>query len=286
MVANRIRIIDAPRRGAVGRADEVPDIDRDEAAAITTVELSRLLELIRSLATEEWFRPTVNPGWTVREVVAHLCGVVALYAHWGEGARQMLGARRHRDQGPLDAANAAQIDARRHFTPAELTDALATDGPRMIRFRQLVPTPVRRVPMVLPIAGIRPSRYFWDVIGSRELWIHRLDIARAAGHDPIITADHDGRLVALILRDLAGSLPRQLGADLTIHFDLTGPAGGSWDVGPGEVPDATVRLDAIDFAWLTSGRTTPGDLEQADALEIEGNEAIGRRALVLSRVLA
>ncbi|HEX2170815.1 MAG TPA: maleylpyruvate isomerase family mycothiol-dependent enzyme [Dehalococcoidia bacterium] len=285
MVAQRIKLTRAPARNCVLQAAEVPELERDEAAAIATVELSRILDLIGSLSTEEWYRPTVNPGWPVRDVVAHLCGLNAIYAHWGEGLRQLLGAWRHRELGLVDAANATQVAARRDWTPAELTAALAADGPRCIRFRHLVPGPLRRLPVVLPIAGVRPASYFWDTLYTRELWMHRLDIARATDREPVVTADHDGRLVALVLRDLAQSLPDGLGRDVTVYFELSGPAGGNWDVGPGDVPDVTIRLDAIDFVWLSAGRTTPAELERANAVEYAGNPALGSRALVLSRVL-
>jgi hypothetical protein len=38
--------------------------------------------------------------------------------------------------------------------------------------------------------------YMTDVILTRDPWMHRMDITRATGTEPQLTAEHDGVLVA------------------------------------------------------------------------------------------
>lgn len=42
-----------------------------------------------------------------------------------------------------------------------------------------------------------------DVVLTRDTWMHRVDIARAAGQEPELTADHDGVLVADVVAEWA-----------------------------------------------------------------------------------
>jgi hypothetical protein len=97
-----------------------------------------------------------------------------------------------------------------------------------------------------------------------------------------LTREHDGRIVALILRDLARPLAAKLGGQ-SVVFDLAGPAGGAWRIGPAPAPAATVRMDALDFNILASGRFTYAEGRARAALE--GDLALGELALRESKAL-
>ena len=45
--------------------------------------------------------------------------------------------------------------------------------------------------------------YLTDVILTRDPWMHRLDLARATGQAPTLTADHDGVIVADVVLEWA-----------------------------------------------------------------------------------
>ena len=42
-----------------------------------------------------------------------------------------------------------------------------------------------------------------DVVYTRDVWIHRVDVATAAGRTMVLTDDHDGRIVADIVAEWA-----------------------------------------------------------------------------------
>ena len=85
--------------------------------------------------------------------------------------------------------------------------------------------------------------------------MHRIDICRATGRDVVLSAGHDGRILADVVADWA----RRPGQPFTLT--LTGPAGGLFragDTGPG------LELDAVQFARILSGRDrAPGLLATA-----------------------
>ena len=112
--------------------------------------------------------------------------------------------------------------------------------------------------------------YLFDVIYARDLWMHRIDIARATGC-PLMPTESDTLVVTQVVRDLARYWD---GPPLVLQ--LTGEAGGSWLLGTGS-PVATVRADAVEYCRLLSGRTA--DPEFA----IDGDEAV-RDALAAARV--
>jgi hypothetical protein len=48
-----------------------------------------------------------------------------------------------------------------------------------------------------------PLDYLIDLIYTRDMWMHRLDICRATGREMVQTPQHDGRITTLVVRDLA-----------------------------------------------------------------------------------
>jgi hypothetical protein len=87
------------------------------------------------------------------------------------------------------------------------------------------------------------------VILTRDPWMHRLDLARATGQDLVLTADHDGVIVA----DIVAEWARRHGQPY--RLELTGPAGGNWSSGIG---GEEIVMDAVDFCRIVAGR--PGSV--------------------------
>jgi hypothetical protein len=90
-----------------------------------------------------------------------------------------------------------------------------------------------------------------DVILTRDPWMHRIDIARSTGAELVLTADHDGVIVA----DLVAEWAARHGRPYELH--LTGPAGGEWARG---TEGSKITMGAIEFCRAIGGRA------QADGL--------------------
>jgi hypothetical protein len=78
--------------------------------------------------------------------------------------------------------------------------------------------------------------------------MHRVDIARATGHGLVLTAEHDGRIVA----DVVAEWARRHGKPFTLH--LEGPVGGAFTSGAATGTDEPITLDAVEFCRILSGR--------------------------------
>ena len=89
-----------------------------------------------------------------------------------------------------------------------------------------------------------------DVIYTRDSWMHRVDLSRATEKPLVLIPNHDGRLVADVVRDWADRHGRPF------LLELEGPAGGSYASGAG---GEEYSLDAVEFCRILSGRGTgPG----------------------------
>jgi hypothetical protein len=56
---------------------------------------------------------------------------------------------------------------------------------------------VRAKRLPLPLLGMVPLGYLTDLISTRDMWMHRLDICRATGREMVLTSRHNGRITAL-----------------------------------------------------------------------------------------
>lgn len=261
--------------GSTVLASDLPQTDRDQAAVIGEAEGRTALQFLRQLGDRDWQRPTDCTEWDVRTVVSHLVAQCEDGLHLGTMLRRELaGRRRYPGKAGVDAHMAAQVDDHRSEAGPELVERFALLWPRAVRARRRRPGVLRRITIDsgVPVMPRFSIGYLLDVIYNRDLWMHRLDLARATGR-PFTTGDHDRQIVEQVIRDLAIGWPAA-----PVALELTGPAGGSWLIGSGE-PAASVRADAVACMRWLAGRDGDAMLELA-----EGDEtalAVIRRARVV-----
>lgn len=234
----------------------IDPIDHRAAMELAAVEYERFGALLATLGPDDWSRSTDCPAWDVRAIVAHVVGAMAGNASMRENLRQLRAARR--GDGPLvDELSALQVRDRAGATPDELVDEYRRLAVPAVKGRTRVPAPVRslaRMDVEMPYGTERWTLgYLVDTIYTRDVWMHRVDIARATGRELELTADHDGRLVA----DIVAEWSRRHGRPFTLTLD--GPAGATFtSLGGADAPDGALQLDAIEFARTVAGRA-PGE---------------------------
>ena len=231
----------------------IPPIKHREAMAITAEENARFLSLLESMTDADWSHQTDCAAWDVRKMALHLIGSADAQASPREFVHQLVAGRKvFKEIGGdhwVDGLNEVQIRDRSSMPSTVLAAAWKTSSDRALRARRRMPAPVRALPLLPlgPPVGRKPLGYLFDMGFTRDVWMHRVDVARPMGRELHLTAGHDGRIVEDILAEWA-----KLHAE-PFTLRLTGPAGGTYTQGSdGEQHE----LDAIEFVRILAGRAS------------------------------
>ena len=252
------------------RVDAIPAIDRREAGRLAAAENQRFVDLVRSLEPANWSASTDCPLWDVRAMVGHLLGSMEGNASFRQFVHQFRAGKKAAGDGPdIDGMTAVQVTERAGLTTDEVVAQLVAIAPKAAKARLRIPWPMRAAPIKTEVAG-KPETwklgFLMDIIFTRDTWMHRIDISRAIGRGPVLTDDHDGRLIADVVADWS----RRHGQPFTL--ELTGPAGGTYTSGDGRTDTAArpvasggtdpsggdggevITVDAVEFCRTLSGR--------------------------------
>lgn len=261
----------------------VAPLKHDEAMQMSTEELRRFQALIESLDEDDWDQQTACSLWTVKDIVAHqaahVVGFTSLGSFLGQLKPSLLRPYLKQGMGMLDAWNQSQVDLRREYSPQQLIAEINDHVAASLRGRDRIPGFVRGI--TLPAPGLDQPRsmgYVFDLIYTRDMWMHRMDICHATGRDMPMDSDHDQRMVALIVRDLAQKAVKGV-SGRTALLDLSGPAGGCYRIGSDTQAQTTLKMDIPTFGLLTSGRVKAANLLTDSRVHISGDMAFGRTVL-------
>ena len=224
-----------------------PQLDRELAMRLAATEYARVTDLLDGLSPEQWAAETDCPGWDVRAMAGHMLGMMQMVASVAELVRQQaVSTRRAKRDGSLliDALTGLQVEQNASLTTSGLVDAIRATAPRAVRNRRRVPRLLREWPLRDETDGWWTYGYLFDVILTRDPYMHRIDISRATGASMAATPDHEGVIVDDVVREWAD----RHGEPYTL--ELSGPAGGSWQLGEGE----SLAMDAVEFCRALSGR--------------------------------
>jgi uncharacterized protein (TIGR03083 family) len=256
--------------------EEIRPIARStDAREVALAAYERLAGLLEQLEPEDWDAPTECPGWDVAAMVGHLIGAGRSCASLRESVRQQGWARKHADEfegNALDAANELQVRDHAGLSPTERIAALREVTPRAVRGRMRFPRPLRRASVALDASGSSapgmPSRlslgHLMDVIYTRDVWLHTIDIARATGRAYVPDAAVDSRIV----EDVVAEWARRHGEPFVLV--LSGPAGARFRSGEG---GGHLHLDAVECCRILSGRADAADALEAGTLEADPPQA-------------
>jgi uncharacterized protein (TIGR03083 family) len=209
--------------------------------------------LLQRLEPGQWSAPTVNTGWDVRATAGHVVGMIEMMSSIPQLVRQQVSALRtaRRAGAPvsIDALTALQVRRNAGLSHAELVAKWRALAPKAVRGRRRTSAFVRgRAMPEAQLVGDQLEKwtfgYLIDVILTRDPFMHRLDIHQAIGLPIRVAADHEGRIVADVVREWAQRHGRPY------RLELTGPAGGTWGSGDAE----PITMDALDFCRVLSGR--------------------------------
>lgn len=233
-------------------------IGHREGAALAETAYARFADVVATLSDADWRRPTDCTAWTVRELVGHMVGAMRSAASVREllsQQREIAGRVKRHGANMTDTMTQVQVERTADRSTAELTAECRALARPAAAGRRRIPAPLRRFVTIPAEIGSLSERwrlgYLVDIVLTRDAWLHRIDLCRAIDAEPVLTADHDGRIVA----DVVGDWARRHGQPF--HLVLTGPAGGTFSAAS-PTPEASLELDAVEFCRILSGRA-PGD---------------------------
>jgi len=239
----------------------------------------RVIALCRELQAEDWDKPTDCPGWTVREVVAHLAAIESELA----GGPGPEGVSNERTVSP--AYTQPGVEARSGRTPEQLVDEFeAAVATRLAALRDGA--------LDRPVSA--PGRLAWDwdtLLRNRviDLWVHEQDIRRAVRRPGGL--DSPGARVTTTA--FAMGMPYVLGKRVAplpgtivvwevrdpVAITLAARVGDDGRAVPVDPPpadaDAWLHMDTETFALLCAGRRDAAAVD----VSVRGDEALAQRVL-------
>ncbi len=239
------------------RVGDIAPINHREGMALAEAEYKRFTDVLGRLQPEDWSKQTVNTDWNVEQLVAHNLGFAEGNASFRVFAKAMrAGKKRAKEKGYdhfVHGMNEVQVEEREHLSPAELVAGWSATWPKALKGRRRFPPFLRWIPLDFgPVIGKKPiGSYLMDRCYTRDTWMHRIDICRAVGLDPVLTPEHDGR----IIEDMVAEWTQLYDLSVTLH--LEGPAGGTYVRGHGA---EELTVDAVEWIWILSGRGTGSGL--------------------------
>src|SRR6266536_2141047 len=134
------------------RVQDIPPLSRAEAMDLAAAEYGRFMDLLRSLAPDEWQRQTECEDWDVRAMASHFLAEAESHASVRETAHQMRAYRKAKSGPMIDAMTALQVRDRAGLTPDEIVARFERVAPRSVRAR-------RRMPCRLTLTGPAGGSY-------------------------------------------------------------------------------------------------------------------------------
>jgi uncharacterized protein (TIGR03083 family) len=233
--------------------ERIPRISHKEGMALAETEYRRYADMLGQLQPEDWAVQTVNADWNVKQLTQHVLGFAESNASFRVFVKAMrAGTKRAAVKGYdhfIHGVNEVQVEEREHLTTDEMVAMWSVTWPKALRGRRTFPPFMRPIPLDFgPVIGKKPmGSYLMDVVFTRDTWMHRIDTCRALGLEPVLTPEHDGRLI----EDMVAEWTKLYDLSLTLH--LEGPAGGTYVHGTG---DEELTIDAVEWIWILSGRGT------------------------------
>lgn len=263
-------------------------VDKDAITSALIAEWSVLRALAGQLTDEQWSAPSVLPGWTNADIVAHIIGTESMLDGRDVAAADDIADREH-VKNPIGELNERWAD---HFRARPRPEVLAA-------LDDIIETRTAALTVMSPeefeadaVTPAGPDTYGRFMrIRVFDCWIHEIDLrdALADGSTPTDPASADAAL-----EEISSSLPFVVGkrasapAGSTVRFEITGLAPRDVRIAVDgratlvesfadgdDAADLTLRVDGVELARLVGGRrdADPG------TVEVTGDEALAKAVI-------
>ena len=259
---------------------------------------SKLIDLLRSLSSEEWQIQTVAPAWKVRDVAAHLLDTPLRKLSFVRDGCYADEVKVHSPQEIVKLVNRLNREGAtvyRRLSPPVLIALMEVVCEQSAAFHESL-DPFQPAAFAVSWAGEERSLNWFDT--ARELterWHHQQQIRLAANRPGIMVPELYHPVLDCFMRGLPHHF-RDVDATLetTVLVEIAGDCGGKW-VLRGEQggwkftatriadPDARATIPQ-ELAWRLFSKAADGESARAQ-VRIEGDKALGEKILTLTAIV-
>jgi uncharacterized protein (TIGR03083 family) len=274
--------------------DPVPVI----ATGLFPQERQRLLALLDTLSPVQFDHETSCPGWSVKDILAHLVG---------DDLGALSGGRDHYSGAWYDPTdwhdlvafinhrNQAWVEAMRRLSPGAIRDLLADSGPR-VQALYASYDPYAPGPNVAWAGDGAMPMWLHLAREYTERWLHQTQVREAVGAEPLYERDVFHPVLATFVYALPVAYRGTLAPVGThVRVVIEGDAGGLWSLvrgnGVWELKDdvdaptaATVRIDQ-DLAWRLWTKGAQLEVERR-RIRVNGDAGLAEPALHAVAIIA
>src|SRR5882672_10148636 len=251
-----------------------------------------LIELLRSLTTEDWEKQTLAPKWRVKDVAAHLLDTQLrkLSASRDRRAPESPKITSHADLITLiNSLNAAGVRKYRVLSPHELITRMELASTESAEYHQSLD---RFAVAMFPVswAGEEESANWFDTAREfTERWHHQQQIRLAVDKPGIMTREFYFPVLDCFMRALPYSYRNVSAKSGTLaQFNISGECGGSWHLfrdggawtliaSPAGEKISEVAIPQ-EIAWRIFTKGIEPDVARTQ-VRVTGDEAIGGHIL-------
>ena len=279
------------------------DVPREMLVPIFTAHLfpgleARLIDLLRSLAPEDWEKQTLAPKWKVKDVAAHLLDTqvrklaAARHGYKPENSKKLSPEKL---VALINTLNAEGVGEYRQLSPVDLVSRMETASRESAAYhRTLDPF----APAMFPVswAGEEESLNWFDTAREfTERWHHQQQIRIAVAKPGIMTREFYFPVLDCFLRALPHTyrdVPAKPGT--LAQFNISGECGGSWYLfrereewkliaaPAGEKISETTIPQGIAWRIFTKGIAFE---EARTQVQVTGDEAVGLHILKMISIV-
>src|SRR6266404_2759915 len=257
-----------------------------------------LIELLRSLTTEDWEKQTLAPKWRVKDVAAHLLDTQLrkLSASRDRRAPEPPKITSHADLVTLiNSLNAQGVKKYRQLSPHELISRMESASTESAEYHQSL-DPFAPAMFSVSWAGEEESANWFDT--ARELterWHHQQQIRLAVNKPGIMTREFYFPVLDCFMRALPYAY-RDVDAPVgtALLLEISGECGGQWFLSRGTTqwnfgdrPDGAVASRVTipqDLAWRVFTKGIDRDSARRQ-IAVEGNRDLGEKVIDLIAIV-
>ncbi len=259
-------------------------LDKDRTVELLRGEFAALRSLAATLDAEQWEVPTCLPGWTVRDVLAHVIGTESMLC--GEQVPVVDVSRLDHVRNPIAETNERWVESMRRSSGDEMQARLADVTDRRLAALDAMTQEEFDAPSWTPVGNDETYGRFMR-IRHFDCFMHENDVRAAVGTGLREDVDDLRSSLDEVETGLGYIVGRRaaLPDGSRVAIAVTGPVSTTYLIavdgrasivpsldGP---PTVGLELPASAFLRLTGGRndgTTP-----PDAIHLSGDRALGER---------